>query len=163
MTTLATVILMVQFVGFLGAILFNFIARAVSAKHAIIISLLVWIGTLAYAYAFVKTTRDFYLMAAAIAIVLGGSQALSRSVYSLMIPKDQESEYFGLYEISDKGTSWLGPLLFGLALQLTGSYRVAILSLIIFFVLGLLLLLKVNVYQGVLEAGNHRPASTTSD
>ncbi len=159
MTTLAAAILMVQFVGFFGAILFNAIARAVSAKRAIIISLLVWIGTLAYAYAFVKTSRDFYVMAAAIAIVLGGTQALSRSVYSLMIPKGQESEYFGLYEISDKGTSWLGPLLFGLALQLTGSYRVAILSLIVFFVLGLLLLLKVNVEQGVLEAGNHRPAS----
>jgi len=101
-------------------------------------------------------------MAAAIAIVLGGSQALSRSVYSLMIPKGQESEYFGLYEISDKGTSWLGPLLFGLALQLTGSYRVAIVSLIVFFLLGLLLLLKVNVYQGVLEAGNQKSASTTS-
>jgi UMF1 family MFS transporter len=157
MTTLTTVILMVQFVGFFGSILFNYVARAVSAKRAIIISLLIWIGTLVYAYAFLKTTRDFYMMAAAIAIVLGGSQALSRSVYSLMIPKGQESEYFGLYEISDKGTSWLGPLLFGLALQLTGSYRVAILSLIVFFVLGLLLLLKVNVYQGVLEAATINP------
>ena len=162
MTTLTTIFLMVQFVGFLGAILFNYVARAVSAKRAIIISLLIWIGSLVYAYAFLKSTRDFYMMAAAIAIVLGGSQALSRSVYSLMIPKGQESEYFGLYEISDKGTSWLGPLLFGLALQLTGSYRIAILSLIVFFVLGLLLLLKVNVYQGVLEAGNHKSASTTS-
>ncbi len=162
MTTLATVILMVQFVGFFGAILFNYIARAVNAKPAIIISLLIWIGTLVYAYAFLKTARGFYLMAAAIAIVLGGSQALSRSVYSLMIPKGQESEYFGLYEISDKGTSWLGPLLFGLALQLTGSYRVAILSLVVFFVLGLLLLLKVNVEQGVLEAENQESASIIS-
>ena len=161
-TTLATAILMVQFVGFFGAILFNYIARAINAKRAIIISLLIWIGVLVYAYAFLKTTRDFYMMAAAIAIVLGGSQALSRSVYSLMIPKGQESEYFGLYEISDKGTSWLGPLLFGLALQLTGSYRVAILSLIVFFVVGLLFLLRVNVYQGVLEAENHKSASLAS-
>lgn len=155
MTTLTTVILMVQFVGFFGAILFNYVAKAVTAKRAIIISLLIWIGTLIYAYAFLKNTLDFYLMGAAIAIVLGGSQALSRSVFSLMIPKGQESEYFGLYEISDKGTSWLGPLLFGLALQFTGSYRVAILSLIVFFVLGLLLLFKVDVRQGALEAGNH--------
>ena len=154
MPTLATVILMVQFVGFFGAILFNRIAQAVSAKRAIVISLLIWITTLVYAYGFLTTTLDFYMMGATIAIVLGGSQALSRSVYSLMIPRGQESEYFGLYEISDKGTSWLGPLLFGLALQLTGSYRVAILSLILFFILGLLLLLKVNVYQGVLESGN---------
>lgn len=162
MTTLTTVILMVQFVGFFGAILFNYIARAVSAKRAIIISLLIWIGTLVYAYAFLKTTRDFYMMAAAIAIVLGGSQALSRSVYSLMIPKGQESEYFGLYEISDKGTSWLGPLLFGLALQFTGSYRIAILSLIVFFVLGLLLLFRVNVRQGISEAGNDKSPAAAS-
>ncbi len=154
MTILTTVILMVQFVGFFGAILFNYVARAIGAKRAIIVSLLIWIGTLVYAYAFLKTTLDFYIMAAAIAIVLGGSQALSRSVYSLMIPKGQESEYFGLYEISDKGTSWLGPLLFGLALQFTGSYRIAILSLIVFFVLGLLLLFRVNVRQGILQAGN---------
>jgi UMF1 family MFS transporter len=161
-TTLATAILMVQFVGFFGAILFNYIARAINAKRAIIISLLIWIGVLVYAYAFLKTTRDFYMMAAAIAIVLGGSQALSRSVYSLMIPKGQESEYFGLYEISDKGTSWLGPLLFGLALQLTGSYRIAIVSLIVFFVVGLLFLLSVNVDQGVLEAGNDQSGSAAS-
>jgi MFS transporter, UMF1 family len=161
-TTLATAILMVQFVGFFGAILFNYIARAINAKRAIIISLLIWIGVLVYAYAFLKTARDFYMMAAAIAIVLGGSQALSRSVYSLMIPKGQESEYFGLYEISDKGTSWLGPLLFGLALQLTGSYRIAIVSLIVFFVVGLLFLLSVNVDQGVLEAGNDQSGSAAS-
>ena len=162
MTTLTSVILMVQFVGFFGAILFNYVARAISAKRAIIVSLLIWIGTLVYAYAFLKTTLDFYMMAAAIAIVLGGSQALSRSVYSLMIPKGQESEYFGLYEISDKGTSWLGPLLFGLALQFTGSYRIAILSLIVFFVVGLLLLFRVNVHQGISEAGNDKSPATAS-
>jgi len=162
MTTLTSVILMVQFVGFFGAILFNYVARAISAKRAIIVSLLIWIGTLVYAYAFLKTTLDFYMMAAAIAVVLGGSQALSRSVYSLMIPKGQESEYFGLYEISDKGTSWLGPLLFGLALQFTGSYRIAILSLIVFFVAGLLLLFRVNVHQGISEAGNDKSPATAS-
>jgi len=155
-TTLTGVILMVQFVGIPGVILFKYIARAVTAKWAIVISLLLWIGTLVYAYALLHTTRDFFIMAGMIALVLGGSQALSRSLFSLMIPKGQESEYFGLYEISDKGTSWLGPLLFGLALQFTGSYRVAILSLIVFFVAGLLILLKVNVREGIRQAGNDR-------
>ena len=158
MTTLTTVILMVQFVGVIGNFLFNYLARAITAKRAIMVSLLIWIATLVYAYAFLKTTLDFYLMAAAIAIVLGGSQALSRSVFSQMIPKGQESEYFGLYEISDKGTSWLGPLLFGLALQYTGSYRIAIVSLIVFFGLGVLLLFKVNVSEGIQQAEAHRPA-----
>lgn len=156
-STLTTVVLMVQFVGIPGVYLFKYVARAVGAKWAIVLSLLLWIGTLVYAYALLHTTRDFFIMAGMIALVLGGSQALSRSLFSLLIPKGQESEYFGLYEISDKGTSWLGPLLFGLALQFTGSYRVAILSLIVFFVAGLLLLLKVDIRQGARQAADeHR-------
>lgn len=154
MATLTGVILMVQFVAFFGALGFKYVAQVLSAKRAIVLSLLLWIGVLVYAYAFLRDAADFYVMAAAIAIVLGGSQALSRSLFSLMIPKGQEAEYFGLYEISDKGTSWLGPLLFGLALQFTGSYRVAILSLVIFFVLGLLLLYRVDVRTGMRQAGH---------
>jgi len=79
---------------------------------------------------------------------------LSRSLYSLMIPKGREGEYFSLYEISDKGTSWLCPLMFGLALQYTKSYRLAILSLIFFFIAGLIILAKVNVKRAAIEAGN---------
>ena len=75
-----------------------------------------------------------------------------------MIPKGQEAEYFSLYEVSDKGTSWLAPLMFGLALQFTGSYRAAILSLVVFFVAGLTLLAKVNVRRAAIEAGNEAPA-----
>jgi UMF1 family MFS transporter len=83
-----------------------------------------------------------------VAIVMGGSQALSRSLYAQMVPKSREAEYFSIYEISDKGTSWMCPLLFGLALQFTKSYRIAILSLIVFFFAGLLVLLRVNVERG---------------
>ena len=79
----------------------------------------------------------FVALGGGIGIVLGGSQALSRSLFSQLIPKGKEGEYFGLYEISDKGTSWLGPLLFGLAYDLTRSYRVAIMSLLVFFVVGI--------------------------
>lgn len=83
---------------------------------------------------------------------MGGSQALSRSLYSRMIPRGREAEYFSVYEISDKGTSWLAPLLFGLTLQFTGSYQLAILSLIVFFVAGLLVLLRVDVERAAAEA-----------
>jgi len=158
MSTLTTVILMVQFVAFFGAIIFNYVARAVGTKRAIIISLLIWIGAVAYSYGVLRTAQDFYILGAVIAIVLGGSQALSRSVYSLMIPKGQEAEYFSLYEVSERGTSWLGPLLFGLALQFTGSYRIAILSLVVFFIGGLALLAGVNIRHAALEAGNEAPA-----
>jgi len=156
-STLTVVILMVQFVAFFGAILFNYVSKAVGGKRAIIISLLIWSGALIYAYGFLRTTLHFFILAAVIALVLGGSQALSRSVFSLMIPKGQEAEYFGLYEVSDKGTSWLGPLLFGLALQFTGSYRIALLSLVIFFIVGLMLLIGVNIRKAAIEAGNEAP------
>ncbi|MBI4640128.1 MAG: MFS transporter [Candidatus Tectomicrobia bacterium] len=156
-STLTIVILMVQFVAFFGSILFNYVAKVVGTKRAIIMSLVIWTGALVYAYSFLQTTLHFFIMGAVIAIVLGGSQALSRSVYSLMIPKGQEAEYFSLYEVSERGTSWLGPLLFGLALQFTGSYRIAILSLVIFFILGLALLTRVNIRKAALEAGNEAP------
>ena len=155
--TLVQVILMVQFAAFLGALLFNWVAKVTGSKRAIMISLVIWTGVLVYAYGLLQTKLQFFILGAVIAIVLGGSQALSRSVYSLMIPKGQEAEYFSLYEVSDKGTSWLAPLMFGLALQITGSYRVAILSLVVFFVAGLALLARVNVRKAAIEAGNEAP------
>jgi len=80
--------------------------------------------------------------------VMGGSQALSRSLFAQMVPKGKEAEYFSIYEISDKGTSWLGPMFYGLALQWTGSYQAAILSLIVFFAAGLAILSRVDVKKG---------------
>jgi UMF1 family MFS transporter len=85
---------------------------------------------------------------------LGGSQALSRSLYSQMIPAEQESEFFGFYEISERGTSWIGPMAFALAVQVTGSQRIAIALLIFFFIVGLGLLSRVNVKQAMLDSGN---------
>lgn len=150
--TLSLLILMVQFVAFGGALLFGWIARWTGAKRAVMASLVIWSAVLIAIYALVHTTPQLFAVGAVIAIVLGGSQALSRSLYSQMIPKGKEAEYFSLYEISDKGTSWLGPLVFGLALQTTKSYRVAILSLIVFFVAGLLVLARVNVRRAAAEA-----------
>ena len=76
----------------------------------------------------------FFVLAAGIGLVLGGSQALSRSLFSHLVPPGKEAEYFSAYEMSDRGMSWLGPLVFGLTYQLTGSYRDAIISLVVFFV-----------------------------
>jgi UMF1 family MFS transporter len=102
-------------------------------------------------------TVPFVALGGAIGIVLGGSQALSRSLFSQLIPKGREGEYFGLYEISDKGTSWLGPLLFGLAYEVTRSYRVAIISLLVFFVVGFLALAAVPMRRAITAAGNTPP------
>ncbi len=147
-STLTLAILMVQFVAFFGALSFNWLAGLIGAKRAIVLSLMIWTGVLVYIYLAVKTTLQFFVMAAIVALVLGGSQALSRSLYAQLIPKLREAQYYALYEVTDKGTSWLSPLFFGLALQFTRSYRIAILSLIVFFIAGLLVLLKVDVEQG---------------
>jgi UMF1 family MFS transporter len=151
MSDLTLAILMVQFVAFGGALLFNWIAARVTAKRAVCGALVGWTLMMVAMFA-VKTTAHYFMAAAGVAIIMGGSQALSRSLYSLMIPKGKEAEYFSLYEISDKGTSWLAPLLFGLTLQFTGSYQLAILSLIVFFVAGLLVLLRVDVARAASEA-----------
>lgn len=145
---LTLAILMVQFVAFFGAMVFQWLAAAVNAKRAVVMGLVIWTAVLVYIYLAVKTTLQFFVMAAIVALVLGGSQALSRSLYAQLIPKLKEAEYYGIYEMSGKGTSWLCPMFFGLALQFTKSYRIAILSLIIFFFAGLLVLLRVDVERG---------------
>ncbi len=155
---LIRVILLVQFVAFGGALLFGYLARWIGTKRAIMMSLLVWIGGAVYAYGPLVDAAGFVALAVTGAIVLGGTQALSRSAYSLMIPRGREAEYFSLYEVSERGTSWLGPLLFGLTLQWTASYRVGILSLVVFFILGFVLLIGVDLRRAAVEAGNEAPA-----
>lgn len=153
MSQLTLAILMVQFMAVGGALLFGRIAGAIGTKLAIAGSLLIWTGTILAIYWWVRTPGHFFVMAAVVAVVLGGTQALSRSLFSQMIPKGKEAEYFSLYEISDKGTSWLAPLIFALALQFTGSYRIAILSLLVFFLAGLVVLIRVDPRRGALAAG----------
>ena len=155
--SLIQLILMVQFIAFFGALAFGYLARWIGSKKAILLSLVIWLGVTVYAYAILQTELQFFMMGGVIAIVLGGSQALSRSLFSLMIPRGHEAEYFSLYEVSERGTSWLGPLVFGLALQWTGSYRIALLSIAIFFAIGLILLPLVNPKQAIREAGNLVP------
>ena len=159
---LILVILMIQFVAFGGAFLFAFLARRLGARNAIIVSLFIWGGVVVYAWlgmtsqvpilGMEQRQFEFWILGFIIALVLGGSQALSRSLFSQMIPKGQEAEFFSFYEISERGTSWLGPFVFGVVNQMTGSLRVGLLSVIIFFVLGLALLVTVNVPRAIGEA-----------
>jgi UMF1 family MFS transporter len=154
MASLTLAILMVQFMAFAGALVFNVISNRIGAKQAIMLSLFIWSGVILAIYVTVRTTFAFFVMAAVVAVVLGGTQALSRSLFSQMIPEGREGEYFSLYEISDKGTSWLAPLIFALALQFTGSYRTAILSLLTFFIVGMIILSRVDVRRAVREAAD---------
>ena len=158
-TVLISTILLVQFVAFGGALLLGRIAVRAGAKRTVLGSLVVWVAVLCAAYFLQRGSAvQFYVLGAAIGLVLGGTQALTRSLFAQMTPVGREAEYFGLYEISDKGTSWLGPFLFGLALQLTGSYRIAIVSLVFFFLAGGLVLSRVDVRRAVAEARGEQPA-----
>jgi len=148
LSQLTLAFLMSQFVGIAGALAFNALAVRMGAKRAIAVSLVIWTGVLIYVYGFVHTTGEFFVAVAWVAVAMGGSQALSRSLFAQFIPTGKEAEYFGVYEITDKGTSWLCPLMFGLVLQFTRSYRTAILSLIVFFAAGLIVLVRVNVEKG---------------
>ncbi|MDQ3687205.1 MAG: MFS transporter [Acidobacteriota bacterium] len=151
------IFLMVQFVAVGGALIFERIAALIGTKKAILLSLVIWAGIVIFAYGFFETFTHAWLMAGMIALVLGGSQALSRSLFSRMIPKGREASFFGIYEVSERGTSWLGPLVFSIVVASTGSYRQAILSLIFFFLVGIIILLFTDTDRAIREAGNALP------
>ncbi|MEV4357631.1 MFS transporter [Nonomuraea sp. NPDC004186] len=157
-TVQITAILMVQFVAFFGALLLGRLARSIGTKRAVLASLVLWTAIVVAAL-FVQEGQElqFYLMAFAIAIVLGGTQALSRSLFSQVIPKGREAEYFSLLQISDKGSAFIGSLTVTIALNLSNSYRIAIVSMIIFFIIGFVLLALTNLPRAIRQAGNEVP------
>ncbi|MFF3493940.1 MFS transporter [Streptomyces sp. NPDC002795] len=158
-STLIVAVLLVQLLAVAGALAMGRLARTYGAKRTILGSLVAWTVTIGAGY-FLPAGAPawFSALAAGIGLVLGGTQALSRSLFSHLVPAGKEAEYFSAYEMSDRGMSWVGPLVFGLAYQLTGSYRDAIVSLVAFFVIGFVLLARVPVQQAVRDAGNSVPA-----
>ena len=166
-TQLILVILMIQFVAFLGALGFGKIAEMIGTKQAILASLVIWSGVTIYAFAGMKSLAivmgiqqrqlEFWVLGFVLALVLGGSQALSRSLFAQMIPADQEAEFYSFYEISERGTSWLGTFTFGVVNQLFNSLRLGILSVILFFIAGLIILPFVNVQKAIADAKAHKP------
>jgi MFS transporter, UMF1 family len=154
---LILIFMIAQISALVGALSFERIARFIGAKKTIILSLIIWCGIVIYTYAFFETKFQAYFIGGFIGLVLGSAQALSRSLYSQMIPKGRESGFFGLYEISEKGTSWMGQLLFTIIVGATGSFRQAILGLIVFFVVGSVVLLFTDTEKAIHEAGNLTP------
>ncbi|WP_031172485.1 MFS transporter [Streptosporangium roseum] len=151
-------ILMVQFVAFGGALLLGRLAASYGAKRVVMSALVGWTAVVGVAYFLPKGSAPaFFALGFAIAIVMGGTQALSRSLFSHVIPAGKEAEYYSLYEISDKGSTFLGSFTLALALQLTDSYRLGIISLVIFFVVGFVLLAAINLPKAIRAAGNEVP------
>ena len=156
---LIATILLVQFVAFGGALLFGKVAERFGSRKVILAGLFVWMVVVTVGMMIPAGRIGFFLaLAVGIGLVLGGTQALSRSFFSLLIPRGREAEYFSLYQAAERGTSWLGTLTFGLVYQLTDSYRPAIFALILFFVVGAVLLFRVDPQRGIREAGNTPPS-----
>ncbi len=145
--------------AFGGALLFGAVAARVGAWRTILASLVLWCAVVGLGYFLPERRFGLFLaLAVLIGLVLGGSQALSRSLFSQLIPRGREAEYFSLYQSAERGTSWFGTLLFGLVYQVTDSYRDAIVALVVFFVVGGAILARVDVRRGIVEAGNQVPA-----
>ena len=141
-------LIITQFVGIPFSFAFGRLARRIGAKRGILVALAVY-TLISIAGFFMQTATHFYILAFAVGLVQGGSQALSRSVYGNMVPKSQAAEFFGFYSTSSKIAGVLGPLVFGRVSQLAGESRLSILSLIIFFLVGGALLMLVDVREGI--------------
>ena len=146
-SALIAAILIVQFVGVPCAFLFGVLAGRIGAKRAVFLGLFAYVLITIVGY-FMKTATHFFILAGLVGMVQGGTQALSRSLFASMIPRHKSSEFFGFYSVFEKFAGIFGPLLFAVTIGLTGSSRNAILSVVVFFVVGMLVLLLVDVDEG---------------
>ncbi len=144
-------ILLVQFVGIPATFLFGHLAARFSAKNAIYAGLVVYSGVSVLGF-FMTSSKHFFMLAALVGLVQGGVQALSRSVFATLIPKEKSSEFFGLFAVFEKFAGILGPALFAIIISISGSSRPAILAIIGFFVVGAFLLSRVDVEAGRRQA-----------
>jgi UMF1 family MFS transporter len=140
-------ILLVQFVGIPCAFLFGLLAGRIGAQRSIALGLLAYVGICVFGY-FMKTGTHFLILATLVGAVQGGTQALSRSLFASLIPRDRSGEFFGFFGVAEKFAGIFGPWIFGRINALTGSSRGAILAVIAFFVVGGLMLAMVDVTEG---------------
>jgi len=147
-TDLIGALLMVQFVGIPFSFAFGWLAKRIGTKRSIYISLGVYTLISIGGY-FMETAVHFWILGFAVALVQGGSQALSRSLYGRMVPKAQSAEFFSFFSVSGKLAGMFGPLVFGLVSQIMGNSRLGIVSLVIFFISGGLLLTRVDEEKGI--------------
>lgn len=146
-TALIGAILLVQFLGIPFAFLFGALARRIGAKNAILVGITIYLGISIYGY-FVQTLTQFFVLAGLVATVQGGVQALSRSLFASMVPRERSSEFFGLFAIFERFAGMLGALVFARAIATTGSARIGVLAVVVFFGVGGALLSRVDEAAG---------------
>ncbi|RMH70704.1 MAG: MFS transporter [Gemmatimonadetes bacterium] len=143
-TVLMVTLLIIQFVAFGGAFFFGWLGEKISAKSALMISLVVWCGVLVYAY-YLQNAAGFMVLGVIVGVVMGGTASLSRSLYGAIIPVEAAGEFYGFYSVFSKFSGIFGMFMFGVVRQMTGSSRPAILALLAFFIIGFILLALVDV------------------
>ena len=152
---LTGVILMIQFLALPGAIVIGWLASRLGQKHVLMGCLVVWVALLAYAFTMTHKW-EFWVLGVAVALVMGGTQSVSRAIMCKMTPKARSAEFFGFFNLSGKATSFMGAALFGVILSIAETEsqgaRYAIVSLLPFFLIGLVLMAKFNVARGRREA-----------
>jgi len=148
LTDMTIALIITQFVGIPFSFLFGALAKRFGTKRSILLTLGVYTLISVVGF-FMRTAAMFYVLAFAVGTVQGGSQALSRSLYGAMVPQSRAAEFFGFFGTSTKFAGIVGPALFGVVGQLAGGSRLSILSLIVFFVIGGLLLTRVDEQEGV--------------
>ncbi len=147
LTDMVTALVITQFIGIPCSLLFGRLAGKIGAKHAVMLGLGVYALICVLGF-FMQTAAHFYALALMVGTVQGGCQALSRSLFGAMVPKHKSSQFFGFYSTSSKFAGIVGPVLFALLSQTTGGSRLSILALIGFFLVGILLLSKVDFAAG---------------
>ena len=150
--TLMGGLLFVQLIGIAGSQIFARLSVRFGTKTMLLSSLAVWAGIVVYGY-FMTTPLDFWILCAFVGLVLGGSQAISRSLYSKIIPPSASAEFFGFFSIFEKFSAIWGPLVFAFVRQMTGSARNSILSLVAFFLIGFLILAFLDMKKAIAECG----------
>jgi len=142
-TTLMITLLVIQTIAILGALAFSRLAGHIGTKRAVMVTLVIWSGVVVYAY-FIRSAAEYFTLGIFVGIVLGGSQALSRSLYGSIIPEEASAEFYGFYSIFSKFSAIWGPMAFAIIRQIAGSSRLSIVSLGVFFIAGLILLAFVD-------------------
>ena len=159
---LLQLVLLIQVVAVFGAGVSGRLADRLGAKRTLLGTLVVWVAILLYAVLALDSTTAAYVLGVAIALVLGGSQAVARSLFSSMVPAGRQASFFGFYELAERGTAWIGTLLFAVVLDVTGSYRGALLSLLVLFASGGLLLAATDT-DGAVAAARQAEEDSAAD
>lgn len=155
-TDLILAVLMVQFIGVPAALLFGRLGERIGPKIAIFIGLAVYVFVTVFA-AFMQHSWQFFVLAGLVGLVQGGVQLLSRSYYARLVPVERAGEFFGFYNMLGEFAAILGPVMIGFVSYMTGSPRLSILSVILLFVVGAVLLARVEVHPvdtGATAAGS---------